>query len=119
MILDRTSLLAAIRASTPKMESVDVPEWGGAVFVRVMSGTERDAFEEIHSKQLYRGFRARLAVATVCDDKGDLVFTPSDLAEVGDVDVVTLDRITEVATRLNGLRKAEAQALDSGSLGPD
>ena len=29
-----------------KTEVVDVPEWGGEVTIRIMSGTERDAFEQ-------------------------------------------------------------------------
>lgn len=29
-----------------KVETFDVPEWGGSVLIREMTGTERDAYEE-------------------------------------------------------------------------
>jgi len=42
MTLNKEQIL---RADDLKTEEVDVPEWGGSVRVRVLTGTERDAFE--------------------------------------------------------------------------
>ena len=41
-ILSKDAILAA--DDLPR-ETVHVPEWGGDVYVRTMSGTDRDAFE--------------------------------------------------------------------------
>ena len=41
-ILSKEAILAA--DDLPR-EKVNVPEWGGEVLVRTMSGTDRDAFE--------------------------------------------------------------------------
>jgi hypothetical protein len=42
MTLTRDSIL---NAKDLKKELVKVPEWGGEVYVRCMTGSERDAFE--------------------------------------------------------------------------
>ena len=34
-----------LRADDLRLERVEVPEWGGEVVLRTMTGTERDAFE--------------------------------------------------------------------------
>ena len=42
-LLSRDEILAA---SDLTKELVEVPEWGGSVYVRAMTGTERDSYEE-------------------------------------------------------------------------
>lgn len=92
----------------------------GGVFVRMMSGTERDAFEEqcTNAKEQtgsVAGFRGRLAVFTVCDAEGHLVFTRNDAAKVGDLPAVDLDRVYEAAAPLNGLTDADVEELVGNS----
>ena len=36
---------AILQAQDSKLEKLEVPEWGGHVFIKSMSGTERDNFE--------------------------------------------------------------------------
>ena len=57
-------------------EDVDVPEWGGTVRVRGLSGTERDAFEssmiERRGKKVetnLTNLRAKLVAASVVDER--------------------------------------------------
>ena len=70
-------------------EVVDVPEWGGHVKVRTMSGSERDAFEasliESQGKKkskddLMSNIRARFASLVLVDDDGKRLFTAKDIA---------------------------------------
>ena len=66
---------------------VAVPEWGGTVRVRCMTGEERDAYESA----LYNGdkvnldnVRARLLVLTVIDEQGARLFADeADIAALG------------------------------------
>jgi len=96
-------------------ELVEVPEWGGDVYVRTLTGTERDAFEQsmVHKKNKTNlaNVRARFAVLTVCDDSGQRLFTDEDAKELGTKSAAALDRVFEVAQRLNGFSKEDAEDL--------
>lgn len=107
MALSRDSILAA--DDLPR-EEVQVPEWAGSVWVRTLTGTERDAFEAAVNpgggKKNLANFRARLAVLCVVDDKGERLFKDEDAAGLGQRNARALDRITDVALRLSGLSEA-------------
>jgi len=73
-----------LHAEDLRTEEVDVPEWGGTVLVRGLTGRERDEFEGSVLEQ--RGqktvtntanVRAKLAVKCVVDDTGQRVFAGS------------------------------------------
>jgi hypothetical protein len=113
-MLDRESIL---RAEDLPRERVDVPEWGGSVWVRAMTAAERDALDAAQylsgddEAERLRNFRARVAVATICDENGKLLFSPQDVELLGRKSSVALERICRVAFRLNGLtEKALEQA---------
>jgi hypothetical protein len=94
---------------------VEVPEWGGGVFVRAMTGRERDAFEAAGlgggKKFDTTNFRARLAAATVCDAQGALLFAPHQADALGEKSSGALNRIFEVAAPLSGLTQEDEDAL--------
>lgn len=61
-----------------EIEKVEVPEWGGFVFVKGMTGMERDTFEASIVQQRGKdarvnmvNIRAKLAAQTICDEEGD------------------------------------------------
>lgn len=85
-----------------KWERVDVPEWGGHVNVRVMSATERDFLGERFAESKV-GLRAVIAAMLVCDDDGNDLFSDADVNALGEVSGAALDRVLQVAERLNGL----------------
>ncbi len=103
MILSRDLILAA-GAARP-VERVEVPEWGGAVFVRTMSGAERDAFELATAPPLgtFANLRARLVALCACDEGGARLFEDADAARLGELDARALDRVFAAARRLNAL----------------
>lgn len=111
-MLSRSAILAA--DDLPR-EEVSIPQWGGTVFVRTMTGAERDALEAIHLKSPGRNFRARVAVATVCDEKGQLLFTEADLVPLGTKSAAALDLILDVAMRLSGFNKKDVDRLEGNS----
>jgi hypothetical protein len=94
---------------------VPVPEWGGSVFVRTMSGSERDRFEAAHLKNPERDFRARLAVACVCDEQGQPLFAEADIPSLGGKSSSALTRIFEAASKLNRMSKEDYEDLGKGS----
>jgi hypothetical protein len=112
--LDRDSIL---QAKDRAPVEVKVPEWGGAIFVRPMSGAERDGFEAEMVGQGNRmtNLRARLAVRVVCDAEGNRLFKDEDAAAVGERSAAALDRIFRAAQKLNSLGDQEVAAAGKDS----
>ena len=113
-ILTKAAILDADDLVT---ETVDAPEWGGEVIVRTMTGGERDSFEEAISKANkggrmdLRGLKVKLVALTVIDEAGDRVFDDADMLELNKKSSGVLDRIFQVAQRLNGLSGEDAKEL--------
>lgn len=103
-------------------EDVDVPEWGGAVRVQMLTGAERDAFEqEIVTRQGKRvqmnlaNVRARLVALCLVDEEGQRVFGESDVKALGRKSALALNRVFEVAQRINGLTEQDMEELAGNS----
>lgn len=112
-ILDKQSILEADDLPT---ESVEVPEWGGAVRVRTMTGAERDAWEQSvftgdnDNPNLTNG-RARLVAMCAIDAEGKRLFTEADAVKLGAKSARALDRVATVAQRLNRLTDGDVEDL--------
>lgn len=103
-LLDKAAILAAADIKT---EDVDVPEWGGTVRVRTMSGTQRDAFGAAllgpDGKPDMSQYRAGMVAASVVGEDGVLLFSSEDVKALGAKSAKALDRVFAVADRLNGM----------------
>lgn len=100
-------------------EKVDVPEWSCAVYVRALTGAERDAFEASviqDGKATLDNIRAKLVVRSVVDDAGARVFTDADAAALGAKSGKALNRLFPVAQRLGGLTEADVRELAGNSV---
>jgi hypothetical protein len=84
-------------------EEVQVPALGGSVFVRTLSAGEWDQFETVNVKVKGKDFRARIVVATACDESGVDIFRVEDLAPLSKLAKTALDPIVEAALRINAL----------------
>ena len=120
MPLNREQILKADDIQT---EEVQVPEWGGSVLVRGMTGAERDRYEEAvvqqngkNTKVNMRNARARLMAMTVVDEKGDLMFATTDIELLGQKSAAALQRVFEAATRLAGIGDEDLDELSKNSL---
>jgi hypothetical protein len=120
MSLTREAILAA---DDLKREEVQVPEWEGSVFIRCMTGTERDAFESeaytVKGKDVEinrDNFRARLLVRVLVDEKDERLFSQKDIAALGAKSGKVLDRIFTAAMKINGLSKDDVDDLTKNSL---
>jgi len=106
----------AIKQATDfKVEKVSVPEWGGDVYLKTLSGTERDAFEEGYAEQKMKNFRARFLVLTLCDESGERMFSDDEAADLGGKSAVVLNRLFDVAWALNAFRTEDVDALGNDS----
>lgn len=114
----RTLTLADIKAapdtSAVPPQRVDVPEWGGAVYVKLMTGLEKERYVKSIRRTVGRGRKRRervelehsgaaLVVATLCDEHGVLLATAADIPALSAKSAVALQRVIDAAATLNGL----------------
>lgn len=118
-LLTRDSILAAEDLRT---ERVAVPEWGGAVCIRTLTGLERDAFEATwyegrgtSRRENFANLRARLVVLTAVDESGARLFNEDDTKALGAKNAAALDRCFAVAQRLSGLSAKDVEDLAGNS----
>jgi hypothetical protein len=114
-ILGRSDILEAVDL---QREIVDVPEWGGSVYVQGMSGTSRDSFErsmvEIRGKEStvnWKNLRAKLVARCIVDSEGVRIFHDLDIEELGNKSAAALQRVFLVAQRLSGMADDEVEEL--------
>lgn len=115
-MLDSSAILAIEdRVLVP----IRVPEWKTEVFIRPMSGTERDSFEAetLGMKDRLHNFRARLAVRVVCNAAGERLFTDDQAEALGDKSSSALDRIFAAAQKMNRIGDEEVSAAGKDSAG--
>jgi len=105
-----------------KTESVEVPEWGGTVLVRELTGAERDEWEASVVKTNgtkvtvdSRNMRAKLASLCIVDENGKRVFSEKDAIKLGAKSAAALDRVTDIARRLSRIGEDELEKLGKGS----
>ena len=119
MLLDRNTILSA---QDQRTEDVHVPEWGGTVRVRGLTGAERDRFEESRlvrsgkkSRASLRNFRAALCAVAMVGEDGQRLFSDADVEALGEKSGSALDRVYDVAARLAGLSDADVEELEKNS----
>lgn len=102
-----------LSANDVKLELVEVPEWGGAVYVRQMSARAREEFdalllgdgdgEELDTKNV----RARVIALAACDETGKPLFTLNQAEALAEKSNDAIDRVYDKAAALNKLRKKD------------
>jgi len=114
-VLKRDDIL---QADDIKRELVPVPEWGGDIYVKGMTGAERDKFEG--SLVIMRGkdkqmnmsnIRAKLASMTICDENGKRLFNENDVQALSQKSAAALQRVFEVAQKLSGISDEDVEEL--------
>ena len=103
------------KAQDWKLERVEVPEWGGDVYLKTLSGTERDLFEDGYADQKMKNFRARFLALSLCDDNGERLYGDDEASELGTKSSVVLNRLFDKAWALNAFRTEDVDALGNDS----
>lgn len=112
-----------LRARDVKIEQVDVPEWGGSVYVRSITAAERGQIEEAAAKfkeskgkdSFARTFTVRFASMAICDENGNRLFDDKDIALLQQKNAAAIARIAEVAQRLSGFSAQDMEELEKNS----
>ncbi len=102
---------AAILAAGLHKELIDVKEFGGAVYVRRITGKQREEF--VGAARIAKDTKEfmvveRLLVSMcVCDEHGALMFSPADLETL---DAKAVEFLSDHAQRINSLGSHREQA---------
>jgi len=105
-------------------EDVPVPEWGGTVRIRGLTGTERDRYEQsllgtkgTVSVPKLAGARARLCAWTIVNAAGELEFTDAQVLKLGKKSAAALERVFDASRKLSGLSEEDVEELAGNSEG--
>lgn len=118
--LSRNKLLEKQKLEITKVDLGD----GEFVYVRQMTGRERDNFEkllytintnkkgEIVTERHLEDFRAKLVVNAVCDEKGVLLLNLDDFSVLSqNMSAARLEKIVNAAQKLNAITEEDKEAL--------
>lgn len=115
MILTKAQILDADDIGK---ETIPVPEWGGEVLVRMLTGAQRDAFEDSIIKVRGKSketnlvnIRARLCALCIIDEEGKRLFNDTEIVNLGNKSAIALDRVFSAARKLNGLTEDDVEEL--------
>lgn len=114
-LLSREQILAA---TDRRFEDVPVPEWGGSVRVRSLTGAERDRWEaacQVGGKFSIDRLREKLLAACIVSDEGKPLFSEGDIGLLAEKNAAALTRLFDVARRLNGIGAQDVEELTKNS----
>ncbi len=111
-MLNRDSILSA---NDLKTIDVELPEWGGSLRIRTMTGIDRQEYfkslQDGNGKGEQKSFMAALLVACAVDEEGKHIFTAADIPTLSNKSSIPLNRAFEAAADLNGLTQKSVDDL--------
>ena len=111
MSLTKEQILAADDSGLLK---IAVPEWGGDVYIRVMTVGERDAYENEWQRKKDTGvddFRTKFLVRCLVDEKGNRLFDNGDVAKLAAKSAKVMNRVWMAAMEHNNLSDESVEKL--------
>jgi hypothetical protein len=103
--LTREQIIAARADRKPVLH--DVPEWGGSVYLRVLSAADQVALSDgVEAKDM----PLLVLVHCIVDDDGQRIFGDDDVDELGQEQFPIIMRVFAAAAKINGLSTAELDA---------
>lgn len=121
ILLTRDALL---QKDDLKKEKVELTK--GFVYVREMTAAEKNNFEMSMLKQVRTGnvknpvsyetsldnYRTKLAICTVCDEEGNLLFTMKDVSLLAQsISASNLEKIVDKASEINAITKEDREEI--------
>lgn len=110
-ILSKADILGA---NDMTREEVNVPEWGGSVFVRRMTADERDVFEfkMLGENKTGKGLRAAYVGLALVDEQGKRLFSDEEIPMLGAKFAGAVDRIFEKVSEINKISADDIAKLE-------
>jgi len=124
-LLNREALLVKEKLEVVRVD-LDKDEY---VFVRQMTGHERDHWEQslikrtvgakgkVSYDQSLEDFRAKLVVNTICDEQGNLILKPGDYPVLSqNMSAARLEKIVNESQKLNAISEEDKEELVKNSV---
>jgi hypothetical protein len=113
--LTREQILAARKDRKP--HRYEVPEWGGDVFIRVLSAADQMLLsDEADPKNTF----VKVLLYSLVDEEGERLFSDADFDELVQEDWPVIMRVFAESAHLNGLSTKELdEAMESFASAPD
>lgn len=99
-------------------QDVEVPEWGGTVRLKSLTGAERDKFEASvvqgqgkNTTVNMQNLRAKLVAQSAIGEDGKPLFTEEDVKWLGEKSAKALNRLFNAAQQLSGLSESDVKEL--------
>ena len=91
-------------ADDVKTLQVDIPEWGGHVTVKGMTGRLRSNLEQkVNSNAPHGDVKMMVVLSCTLDDKGDLLFSKDDKKWLVEKAAGPIEKIFESVCKLSGI----------------
>lgn len=97
---------------------VEVPEWGGTVRLKSLTGAERDRFEASvvqgqgrNTTVNMQNLRAKLVAQSAIGENSSPLFTEDDVKWLGEKSAKALNRLFNAAQSLSGLSESDVKEL--------
>lgn len=110
---------AIIASQDLPYEDVSIPEWGGKVRVRLLTGEEIDSYHasmfEVKDGKIIQNrdnFRSKLLVRCLCDGEGKRLFNESELKVLSAKSGTVLNKLYVIASRVNALDEGVSEELE-------
>jgi hypothetical protein len=122
-MLTREEILSAPDIGT---ETVDVPEWGGQIHIRTLTGAEYDRWQESilirrgdRSQVKIQGARVQLIALCIVDDNGKRIFTDKDIPLLNKKSSAGIARVYDAVCKQSRIGEGEVEELvkNSGIIG--
>jgi hypothetical protein len=108
MKLNKLQILAA---NDRRLEAVEVPEWGGTVYLKTLSVGEGLALEAaIHPDEPDKTVGVYLSY-TLADEDGKLLFEPGDFEALYTKSPQVITRLFEHARAMNQMEKGQDEVI--------
>ena len=112
-----------LKADDLACDVVDVPEWNGKVRIKMLTGTERDAFEQGilstnrsgQAKRNLSNIRAKLSALSIVNEEGERLFTDGEMFQLGRKSAKALDKIFDACQHLNGMTEDDVEDMAKNS----
>ena len=109
MPLTRAQILPSRRDRKP--HRFEVPEWGGDVFIRVLSAQDQMVLADAGEA---KDTPIRVLLFSLVDEDGNRLFTDEDFTELIQEDWPVIMRVFQEAAHLNGLSTKELDEAMAG-----
>ncbi len=109
-----------ILAASPKLKEIEVPEWGGSVFIRPVTLEEQGKLADLEARHEKSSAAVRIRHCTlsllqwtVCGEDGKQLFTAEDLAGLmSKSSASAFLRLRDAVLRFSGLTEESRRELE-------